>query len=231
MFENLTKHSLSVFPALKNEPAIFVNMDKFYAKHRPVREETGKSIYLEADLTDKFLNALHKREDVGYSFGGYLEDRANLWAGSYMEGSGKEVHLGIDVNAPAGTNVAPAYDCKIAKIIHDPEQDGGWGSVIIFELDKPIGDISHFIYAHLSKEFIYTGEGDHVKAGQAVGCLGKTHENGGWYEHLHVQAMTKEAWKMVEARGDMSAFDGYDSMPMGEQHHLSPDPAPLLGLR
>ncbi len=230
MFENLQKEFLSVFPALKNQPAIFVNMDEFYASHRPVRDN-GKSIFLEASLTDKWLTALHKTENVAYSFGGYLEDRANLWAGSYMDGTGKEVHLGIDVNAPAGTDVAPAHNARVAKVIHDPDQDGGWGSVIMFELEKPIGTITHYIYAHLSKDSLLVKPGDAVQAGQTVAKLGKTHENGGWYEHLHVQAMTMDAWNMVKNRNDMSAFDGYDSMPLGEQHHLSPDPAPLLGLR
>ena len=225
MFENLQREFLSVFPALKDKPAVYVDMNEFYAKQQPLKD--GKSIYLIPELTQKFLEALHRTQGVAYSFGGYLENREDLWAGSYMDLS-KAVHLGIDVNARAGTEVAPAHKSRVAKIVHDPDQDGGWGSVIIFELEKPIGEISHYIYAHLSKNDVRVNVGDIVEAGQAVASLGKPHENGGWYEHLHVQAMTPDAWVMVKDRDDMGAFDGYDCLPEKDQHHLSPDPAPLL---
>ncbi len=224
MFEAFEKVHLSVFPELADRPALHVDMDKLYALHRPQRD--GKSIYLDPTLTDRFLAALHKTQNVAYSFGGYLEDRGNLWSGSYMD-EDRAVHLGIDVNAPAGTLVAPAHASKIAKIIHDPDQDGGWGSVVFFELEKPIGNISHFLYAHLSPEML-VNVGEHVEAGQGIGHLGRPHENGGWYEHLHIQALTPQAWALAKDRNDMGAFDGYDALPDGREHHLSPNPAPLL---
>lgn len=222
---------LSVFPALAKKPAMYLNMDEFYASGMPLKD--GKSVFLIPSLTDRFLNALHRVEGAAYSFGGYLEDRYNLWHGSYMTQDKaaeeiKTVHLGIDVNAPAGTKVAPVHASRVAKIIHDPDQDGGWGSVIIFELKKPIGEITHYIYAHLGKDTIMAKIGDDVRAGKNVAALGGHHENGGWYEHLHVQAMTKEAWRLMEHRDDMGAFDGYDSVPEGVPHPLSPDPMPLL---
>lgn len=220
MFESLQKVFLSVFPSLKDQPALYVDMNELYGKSLP-----GKM--LDPRLTHCFLAALHRSHGAGYSFGGYLEDREALWRGSYMD-PGKAVHLGIDVNAPAGTGVAPVHTSTVAKIIHDPDQDGGWGSVIIFELEKPIGDISHFIYAHLSGDDIRVRVGDVIAPGQVAASLGRPHENGGWYEHLHVQAMTPQAWEMIRDRDDMAAFDGYDSLPEGREHHLSPDPAPLL---
>ena len=220
MFENLQKAFLSVFPSLKDQPALYVDMNELYGRYLP-----GEM--LDPGLTHSFLEALHRSQKVAYSFGGYLENREDLWKGSYMDPD-KAVHLGIDVNAPAGTGVAPVHKSTVAKIIHDPDQDGGWGSVIVFQLEKPIGGISYFIYAHLSKGGIRVNVGDVVEAGQVVASLGTPDENGGWYEHLHVQAMTPKAWDMVKDRDDMAAFDGYDSLPDGPAHHLSPDPAPLL---
>lgn len=220
MFENLQREFLSVFPALKDKPALCFDMNEFWGRALP-----GKM--LEPGLAHQFLRALHKGWGVAYSFGGYLENREDLWAGSYMEPD-KAVHLGIDVNAPAGTEVAVVHKSTVAKIIHDPDQDGGWGSVIIFQLENPIGDISYFIYAHLSRDDIRVDIGESVEAGQVVASLGAPDVNGGWYEHLHVQAMNPEAWNMVKDRDDMGAFDGYDSRPEQKAHHLSPDPAPLL---
>lgn len=227
MHENLDKAYLSVFPELADRPALYINMNDFYARARPKKD--GKSIYLDPSLTGRFLAALHKSQNAEYSFGGYLEDRADLWNGSYMD-EDRAVHLGIDVNAPAGTLVASARPATVAKIIHDPDQDGGWGSVIIFELDAPVGNISHFIYAHLSPD-ILVKSGDRVSPGQGVAKLGDPQVNGGWYEHLHIQAMTKEAWDLVRDRNDMGAFDGYDSWPEGAEHRLSPNPAPLLFIK
>ena len=210
---------------MKHSPAVYVDMNDYFAHHRPMRE--SKSIYLEPALTQTFLNALHRTQGVAYSFGGYLENREDLWAGSYMEPE-KSVHLGIDINVPAGTEVSVVHPCRVAKIIHDSDQDGGWGSVIMFALEKPVGRTSHFIYAHLSKDDIRVKAGDIIEPGQIVASLGTPDVNGGWYEHLHVQAMTMDAWNMVRDRHDMGAFDGYDSLPYG-RHKLSPDPAFLLG--
>ena len=225
MFKNFQKAYLSVFPELRGEFAVCVNMDNL-AQPKVIRK--GESLFLDPPLTQKYLKSLHIRQQAAYSFGGYLEDRRNLWAGSYMEPD-KSVHLGIDINAPAGTSVAVSHPSKVVKIVHDSDQDGGWGSVIVFELEKPMGNISHFLYAHLSKDDIRVKIGESVDSRDVVATLGKPTENGGWYEHLHVQAMTPEAWAMLKDRSDMGAFDGYDSMPpKGQEHHLSPDPLLLL---
>lgn len=216
---------LSVFPELQDRAAIYINMDEVFAQPKVIR--AGKSLLLDAEVTQRHLQAEHRKESADYSFGGYLEDRRNLWAGSYLEPD-KAVHLGIDINAPAGTAVAPAHAVSVAKIIHDPDNDGGWGSVIIFKLYAPMGDISHFIYAHLGKDSVTVREGDKIAPGTAVARLGQPHENGGWYEHLHFQALTPEGWAMVE-KGGLAAIDGYDAMPApGKEHPVSPDPMRLL---
>lgn len=224
------KHKfLSVFPAYAHLPALLINMNDELARGESL--ENGKSKFLTPEFTSSVLNGEHDNVGAYYSFGGYLEDRRDLWAGSYLEKE-QSVHLGIDVNAPAGTMVAPVHNCHVAKVVHDPDQEGGWGSVIVFELEEPIGEISHFIYAHLAKDSVTVKPGDFVPAGEPVAELGEPHENGGWYEHLHVQAMIPAAWDMMKGRDDMGAFDGYDSMPEdGKPHRLSPDPTPLLGLR
>lgn len=226
MFKNFEKTYLSVFPEFRSEFAVCVNMDEYLAQPKVIRH--GVSLFLDPPLTQKYLKSLHIREEAAYSFGGYLEDRRNLWNGSYMDPE-KSVHLGIDINAPAGTSVAVVHPSRVVKIVHDPDQEGGWGSVIVFKLEKNIGDISHFLYAHLSKNDIRVQIGDLVDSQKIVATLGRPEENGGWYEHLHVQAMTPEAWAMLKDRDDMGAFDGYDSMPeKGQEHHLSPDPLLLL---
>jgi murein DD-endopeptidase MepM/ murein hydrolase activator NlpD len=222
VFANDETITMSIFPALEGKKARYINMNEcaLSSKKQPAR-----SRYLDADLTDRALARLHHRWGVEYSFGGYLEDRRDLWRGSYLNPE-KAVHVAIDVNIPADTALTVKYPGTVTKIIHDHEQDGGWGGVIMFRLDKPIGRISHFLYAHLAKGSVKHKEGDAVSPGDIVGLVGRCHENGGWYEHLHVQAMTQEAWDLF--KGDLSKFDGYAPQVQGNEHPYFPEPSALL---
>jgi hypothetical protein len=106
---------------------------------------------------------------------------------------------------------------------HDLDQNGGWGGVIFFELDHPIGAITHFLYAHLTKDLSNFDTGAHISPGDVVCTLAQVHENGGWPEHLHIQAFTRQAWEMH--KGDLNKFDGYGTKEDGQ---LCPDPMVLL---
>jgi len=214
--------TMSIFPALQGKKADYINMNDCV---RLSKKQPPRSRYLDADLTDRALSRLHYRWGVSYSYGGYLEDRKDLWRGSYLKPE-KAVHVAIDVNVRADTALTVKYPCTVTKIIHDPEQDGGWGGVVMFRLDKPIGKITHFLYAHLAKGSVKFKEGDAVSVGQVVGTIGRCHENGGWYEHLHVQAMTQEAWDLFQ--GDLAKFDGYSAQPEGKEHPYFPEPSALL---
>lgn len=214
--------ALSIFPAYSGQPALRVNLNDYAKKLRP---RAGKSPFLNAAVTDRFLRLLHKRSGAGYSFGGYLEDRRDLWRGSYLN-DGNAVHLGIDVNLPAGTEMTVKYPSIVTHVIHDPDQQGGWGSVIIFRLAAPLDEISHFLYAHLARDKVFVKPGDQAKCGDIVAELGQSHENGGWYEHLHIQAISANAWPQLD--GDLKKFDGYSPMPEGGAHPDFPDPEILL---
>jgi len=214
--------TLSIFPALQGRKARYVNLNDCALRSK---KQPPRSRYLDADLTDRALSRLHHRWGVAYSLGGYLEDRRDLWRGSYLKPE-SAVHLAIDINVRAGTAVAAKFPCRLEKVVFDPEQGGGWGSVTLFRLDKPIGKISHFLYAHLAKNSVTQKEGAAIRPGETVATIGRCHENGGWYEHLHVQAMTQEAWDMF--KGDLNKFDGYAVQPNGDEHPYFPDPTPLL---
>ena len=213
---------LSIFPALQGKKARYINMNA--CAERGKKRPDG-SRYRDADLTDRALARLHRRWGVATSFGGYLEDRRELWRGTYLHPE-RAVHVAIDINVRAGTELTVKYPSRVEKIVHDPEQNGGWGGVIFFRLDKPIGKITHFLYAHLAKGSARVKEGAAIKPGDIAATIGREHENGGWYEHLHVQALTQEAWDKFG--GDLSKFDGYAAKPAGEEHPYFPDPMGLL---
>ena len=216
------RYRLSIFPERMNDAAVVANLDSMA---RGLRPRPGISPLLDAKRLDRFLRRLHHRWDA-YSFGGYVEDRRELWRGSYLTDE-TALHLGIDVNVPAGTALTVAQPATIVHHTHDPCQDGGWGGVVFFALDQPIGDITHFLYAHLKNEPPHKPVGSHVTPGDIVAVLGEPHENGGWYEHLHVQTLTRDAWERTQ--GDITKFDGYAPVRYAKGHPEFPDPWPLLG--
>lgn len=222
MVANDETTTLSIFPALQGQKARYIDLNDCA---RRAKKQPARSRYLDADLTDRALSRLHRRWGVATSYGGYLEDRRDLWRGSYLKPE-SAVHLAIDINVRAGTAVTVKHPCRLEKIVFDPEQNGGWGSVAMFRLDKPVGRISHFLYAHLAKGSVRIKEGAIIPPGETVAIIGRCHENGGWYEHLHVQAMTPEAWDLF--KGDLSKFDGYAARPAGKEHPYFPDPTALL---
>lgn len=216
------RYTLSIFPEHHGRAAVLANLDTIA---RGLRPRAGISPLLEASKLDRFLRRLHFRWNA-YSFGGYVEDRRELWRGSYLT-EDTALHLGNDVNLPAGTRLSVAHPCRLVHHTHDPCQDGGWGGVVFFELDQPIGAITHFLYAHLKNEPPHLPLGTSVSPGDVVGVLGAPHENGGWYAHLHVQALTRAAWDRTQ--GDLSKFDGYAPVRYSSGHPEFPDPWPLLG--
>jgi murein DD-endopeptidase MepM/ murein hydrolase activator NlpD len=214
--------SAPLFPALRGQASCYIDMNE---TAKSFQRASARSPFLNAKLADRFLAALHRKKGVAFSWGGYLEDRRDLWRGSYLA-EDASVHLGIDVNVRAGTEVSVTHSARVVRVTHDPDMNGGWGSVVMFELEKPLGDISHFLYAHLSKDSIGLKEGDRLVPGDIAARVGRTDENGGWFEHLHVQAMTREAWDKFG--GDLKQFDGYSAKPSGSAHPYFPNPAPLL---
>jgi murein DD-endopeptidase MepM/ murein hydrolase activator NlpD len=223
--EKLKTTKLDIFPMLEDgATAGFLNLNDCAVK---ARYQPTISQFLTPSLTDRLLDFAHKKLGIRYSLGGYLEDRRDLWRGSYMQPE-EAVHLGIDINMPAGTPVCITRPATVVRTVHDPEQNGGWGGVIMFELDQPIGTISHFLYAHLSKQGIQVKVGDKIAPKAVVGYIGQSHENGGWYEHTHVQAFTAEAWALF--KGELKNFDGYTRDPDAAVHPYFPNPMPLLNL-
>lgn len=217
------RYRLSILADLTDKSLVLTNLD---AVARSLRPRPGISPLLDADRMDRFLRYLHHRWQADYSFGGYVEDRRELWRGSYLD-ENSAVHLGNDVNVPAGTRLTVAQPATLVHHVHDTCQDGGWGGVLMFRLAQPIGTITHFLYAHLKNEAPRLPIGSHVQPGDVVAVLGEAHENGGWYEHLHVQALTQAAWDRTQ--GDLAKFDGYAPVQYATGHPDFPDPWPLLG--
>ncbi|PKP09435.1 MAG: peptidase M23 [Bacteroidetes bacterium HGW-Bacteroidetes-4] len=88
----------------------------------------------------------------------------------------RKMHTGIDLTAPAGTEVYATGDGKIIKIGYTP---GGYGKRII--IDHGFGYKT--LYAHLND--IYVREGQKVKRGELIGAVGNTGRSTA--PHLHYE--------------------------------------------
>ncbi len=148
------------------------------------------------EVCRRWVERLHERSGIEFSFGGYLEDRSHLWRGHYQEATGRFVHLGVDYNVPAGIEVFAPCPLVVQEVQADPDQDGGWGGRVILRV--PWSDLL-VILAHLEHDPL-PSDGAVLESGARIGIVGRAGVNGGWFPHLHVQCI----------RGDLPEdLDGY----------------------
>ncbi|MFI5157992.1 MAG: peptidoglycan DD-metalloendopeptidase family protein [Sphingobacteriales bacterium] len=125
-----------------------------------------------------------------YGIGGYMELRTIYDNREQFETSGeqRQLHLGIDIWADAGTPVYVPLD-GIVYSFQDNAHFGDYGSTII--LKHQLGElILYSLYGHLNRECLTNfSVGVFVKSGEHIANFGTTDVNGGWPPHLHFQLM------------------------------------------
>jgi hypothetical protein len=92
----------------------------------------------------------------------------------------------------------------------------------------PEGGAEYVLLGHLAHAGLPQA-GERLERGAPVGVIGTPEENGGWYPHLHLQAISADAWEAVQHAPD-ALLDGYGYAD-AELSRLFPDPAPLARLR
>ncbi|MFH1610706.1 MAG: M23 family metallopeptidase [Patescibacteria group bacterium] len=108
------------------------------------------------------------------------------------------IHLGEDVNRPAGAKIFSIGKGKVVYSALHPgtKEKSNWGNIIIIAHKNPKSKKIFFsLYAHMQKRLVK--KGDSIKLEQLIGKVGKTNspENGWWKDaHLHFAIYTGE-WK------------------------------------
>jgi murein DD-endopeptidase MepM/ murein hydrolase activator NlpD len=159
----------------------------------------GANPFLNPVLCEKWLNLVHKIKEVDYSWGGYLEDRSQVWSGHYHK-RGEVIHLGVDFYVPVGVEVYMPIDGDLCWSQQDPDQNGGWGGKLIFRTQA-----GYLVFGHLKE--ISDSFPRFVKKGEVIGKIAEADKNGGWSPHLHVQLM-KEFKPEVDGYGPK--YDGME---------------------
>ena len=217
-----------IFPDLEGAPHGVVDLGRL-ARERPAKDlSTGKSLYLKPDFMQEAVIELHRAAGYAYSFGGYGEDRRELWRGSYLEDLGAFIHLGVDCNAPAGTRVAAGMPGIVEQVGSDFPEDGGWGTYAVVRLSHPRGT-APIIIAHLDP-VLHVRQGDLISARTVIGKVGTAPQNGNWYPHIHLQAFSLTAYRSFQRLG-IGSIDGYCApAEWRDKKRDYPDPSSLFSL-
>lgn len=148
--------------------------------------DLSKSTELENFILQKI-----KENGAEVAFGGYLEKRNIYRRSDYFNQESKpiderNIHLGIDIWAPADTSVHAALSGKIHSFANNTNF-GDYGPTIL--LEHQFDDLIFYtLYGHLSLASIQQLEiGESVKQGQKIGSLGTAEVNGDYPPHLHFQ--------------------------------------------
>lgn len=145
------------------------------------------------DLTDplacqEYIDSVLARENARVAYGGYLE-RRNLYSGNAAFSEGEErrdVHLGVDFWAVAGTAVLAPIDGEVHSFKNNGLK-GDYGPTIILRHTIK-GVVFHSLYGHLSFESLdglYKGKP--FKKGEVLATLGRPEVNVNYAPHLHFQ--------------------------------------------
>ena len=201
---------------------------------------TGLDLTDTAAFTDYIFGKL-RAAGASVGVGGYNEHRIIYRRSEHFNALGlnssdaagpREIHLGIDFWADAGTPVFAPLD-GVVHSFQDNANFGDYGPTIILEHDrnaagKPLFGPAAFqprysLYGHLSRTSLNgLYEGKPFQAGAKLAEIGPYPENGNWPPHLHFQLMTD----MLGLRGD---FPGVCSLADREKFlAICPNPNDLL---
>ena len=174
----------------------YLNLNDFYLQNHTVISDTKNPA-----LIQPVLDSLNKN-----TYGGYAENRKDVWHGTYMDVDQRYIHLGIDINVKAGTEVKCPFDAVIYDLYTDLDTQIGWGGRIILQQNG----YPFLVLAHLEPKSLIRKT--NVSKGEILGKVGTWPTNGNTFQHLHVQAV-KEL--------NLNNFDGYG---FAQDLHNNPDP-------
>lgn len=172
-----------IFPSLTGARMGYANVAEFAKTWLLQRRLPGNPL-LDPVICQQMIADLHRMLDVDWTYGGWLEDRSALWHGSYITEADTPLHLGVDLNAPTGTPVAADVQLKVLRVDTDHPEPHGWGTRAIARV---VGEQTALIFAHLRS--VRCTAGDEIAPGDVIAEVGAPAFNGGWYPHLHVQAV------------------------------------------
>jgi 4-aminobutyrate aminotransferase-like enzyme/Ser/Thr protein kinase RdoA (MazF antagonist) len=147
-----------------------------------------------ARLTETLFGAMRAagtKVGVGrYNEARLLYDAPFFASGPHPTDERRTIHLGLDLFAAPGTPVYAPIDGSVhAFRVNSRRQD--YGPVVILRHEDLNGQIFFTLYGHISVDSLEDlGIDQPIAAGERIGTIGTTEENGNWPPHLHFQIVT-----------------------------------------
>ncbi|UCH95642.1 MAG: peptidoglycan DD-metalloendopeptidase family protein [Candidatus Aminicenantes bacterium] len=177
----------------------------------------------DVEMFTNYIFAELRRQGTPVGVGRYAEDRVVYRHRSLFNGEeeNRSIHLGIDLFVEPGTSISTPLRAEVHSFANN-QSPGDYGPTIILR-HEPEGVTFFTLYGHLNWQSL-AGQhsGRRFAAGEVIGRVGGSHENGGWPPHLHFQVITD----MGQWRGD---FPGVAAPSQLKKYlELCPDPNLIL---
>jgi murein DD-endopeptidase MepM/ murein hydrolase activator NlpD len=201
--------------------------DDAYLGGKWLAQREQPSPFLTPDTMQRALDGYHTRHGLLWSYGGYLENRTELWRGSYLSClPGEFLHAGIDINLPAKSPVVCTRGGIVRVVGHDCDTQGGWGPYVVVETHR--NGVKEFaLYAHLGGVSVHKGE--KLEPFAVIGETGAPPQTGGWWSHLHIQLIEERYFMWCHQQGLMDVLDGYFEKSAEKFYRpVFPDPVDLV---
>ncbi|MBI4992392.1 MAG: peptidoglycan DD-metalloendopeptidase family protein [Candidatus Harrisonbacteria bacterium] len=226
LFQNRSKFSDVMPKALLRKPHREVGLAEEFFKFKK-RHPRLKLTTKDAADPGKYVNLvdrIHQDLGVAWTYGGWLENREQLFADTYLQETGAWIHLGIDINVPVGTPILAALKGTVYLVNTDYPEPGGWGNFVIVkhEIKKVV---FYSIYGHLASSGLVSS-GVNVINGRVLGKVGTYNENGFWRPHTHFQFISEAEMKKRENPFTLDGYGKPEDLPYLRQHY--PDPLVCL---
>lgn len=204
------------------DPADFISLDLSV-------NNTELSSYNIADPAQcqAYIDTQLNKYKAQIGFGGYLEER-NLYKNSpnFIEKGEEErnIHLGIDIWAPAETSILAPLD-GIVHSYRDNSGPGNYGPALILKhMTRDL--VFYTLYGHLSRKSLNSvSPGKKFEQGDTIAMLGGSGENGNYAPHLHFQII-------LDTEGYFGDYPGVCSKTTIEYYRSNcPDPNLLLKIQ
>lgn len=167
-----------------------------------------------------------KKAGAACGVGGYNEHRVLYRRSAHFnatEEEPREIHLGIDIWAAAGTPVSAPLDGVIHSF-RDNAHFGDYGPTILLEhhVNK---ETFYTLYGHLSRTSLEGRKtGQVIRAGEVFAAFGPFPENGDWPPHLHFQVIR-------DLQGWSGDYPGVCALSRRAEFLANcPDPNEILGI-
>ncbi|MGZ3711752.1 MAG: peptidoglycan DD-metalloendopeptidase family protein [Bdellovibrionota bacterium] len=158
-----------------------------------------------------------------FGIGRYNEKRPGMYNTDIFKehGSQRDIHMGIDIGAPIGTEVFSFWGGEIFLTGYNGAE-GDYGNTVIVKHTLAGTDL-YALYGHLSQASIEGKKpGQKISKGEVIAWVGDKHENGGWNPHLHFQ-LSYERPEKCDMPGVVKDSDRAEAL------RIFPDPRLVLG--